>query len=210
MQWTWLGVAVASGKRCTYKGCGQVLNAPCPHLPLTAATWFPGPEDQPLPGVLLLQTCLSPQLGKLKAGLGSGGARGLDRPDSETGEGPGPSNSRGGCWRAEPAPFLLPLGLNAGTGACRLGSHDALLLKWHLLPLSRLFWLSGSCHVRRAVSALRLLPSPPSLFSPPPSPLPPDPGANQHSPGLGRGWSRPATGGGGGPCAQLWANQFGN
>jgi hypothetical protein len=42
----------------------------------------------------------------------------------------------------------------------RLGSHDALLLKWHLLPLSCLFRLSGSCHVRRAAPSLT---PPPSL-----------------------------------------------
>lgn len=38
----------------------------------------------------------------------------------------------------------------------RLGSHDAPLLKWHLLPLSCLFRLSGSCHVRRAAPSLPL------------------------------------------------------
>lgn len=78
----------------------------------------------------------------------------------------------------------------------RLGSHDALLLKWHLLPLSCLFRLSGSCHVRRAVPSLN------------PSPTTSDPETGQR--GLGTRPGRLATGGGGEPCARLQANQFGN
>lgn len=142
-------------------------------------------------------------LGKLKAGWGSGGAKGLARLGRVSGEGPGPGDCGGRCWRAEPARFLPPLGLNAGTQARRLGSHDALLLKWHLLPLSCLFWLSGSCHVRRAAPALCRL-------SPHPSPLTLRMEGPTRAVRLGRGLGPPGHWGRGGPCAQLQANQFGN
>lgn len=46
MPWTWLWVVVASRKTCIYQGCGSVLGALGPYLSLSAATWFPGPEDQ--------------------------------------------------------------------------------------------------------------------------------------------------------------------
>lgn len=168
---------------------------------------FPGPENQLLPGVFLLlpQTCLGRALGNLKAGLGSGRVKGLDRPGRGTGVGSRPSDRGGGRWRAEPAHFLAPLGSSAGTRTCRLGSHDALFLKWHLLPLSCLSWRSGSCHVRRAAPALCLLPS--SL----PSPIPLQSEGPTRAARAGAGaWGRPATGGGGRPCAQPQANQFGN
>lgn len=223
MLWTWLRVAMASGKPCTFGNLLGLWTCPeCPwgpHLPFIAAaplptptpTPFPGPEDQLLPGVLLLlpQTCLGQALGNLKVGLGTGRVQGLDRPGRGTGGrggggGPGPATV-GDAVGGRTSSFACPLGLSAGTRTRRLGSHDALCLKWHLLPLSCLSWRSGSCHVRRAAPALCLLPS--ALPRAPHRSSPRDPPGGRAGAGA---WGRPATGGGGGPRARLQANQFGN
>lgn len=82
------------------------------------------------------------------------------------------SNYGGKVLESRARSFSSPFGFERWSMPCRLGSHDALLLKWHLLPLSCLFWLSGSCHVRRAAPSLCLLPSPLSSSTTPPPPVP--------------------------------------
>lgn len=83
MPWTWLWVVVASRKTCIYQGCGSVLGALGPYLSLSAATWFPGPEDQLPPGdfLLLLQTCPHPRQawGLVMPGFWTGQAEGLGK-----------------------------------------------------------------------------------------------------------------------------------
>lgn len=110
-QGTWLGVAAASGKHHIYEGCGQVLKAPCPHLPFTAATLFSRPEDQPPPefSYCYRQTCLSPGLWKPKAVLRSGGTRGLDKLARGTREQPSPTTMGEGAGNRVSS-FSSPLG----------------------------------------------------------------------------------------------------
>lgn len=110
MPWTWLWVVVASRKTCIYQGCGSVLGALGPYLSLSAATWFPGPEDQLPPGdfLLLLQTCPHPRLGSLKAGLGSCDARVLNRPGRGTGEKLSPETVGEGAGKQSQLIFFPP------------------------------------------------------------------------------------------------------